>query len=151
LNIRKDRLPTSRLHLIESIARRSLPQADLNGAERAAEMAVSAAHASSDPGDLRSALQELVQVRRMRDDTAGVLRALAELGNLGEQLGDDLILLQANVEALESFAQMDQTDERFSEAALRVFGRLPDEVLAQAPELARRVAAQVGSDDPSTL
>ncbi|MER2266118.1 serine protease [Methylobacterium oxalidis] len=151
LEIRKDRTATSRLHLIESVARRSLPKADLAGAERAAERAVEAARESSDPGELRSALQELVQVKRMRNDIAGALRALAELGDLGQLLGDDLILLQANVEGLETTMPDDGVDVQLSETALRVFGRLPDGLVAQAPELARRVAAQVGGHDPSTL
>ena len=101
LRSRSDRLATSRLHLIESVARRSLADPDLAGAEAAAAEAVAAARASADADEIKSALQELVQVRRMRNDTAGALSALAELGNLGEQLGDDLIVLQAEVDELE--------------------------------------------------
>ena len=51
--------------------------------------------------------KKLVQIRRLRHDTAGVLRALAELGDLGEQLGDDLILLEAEVSSLEAFGPVD--------------------------------------------
>ena len=150
LQMRMDRLPASRLYLIESIALRSIPHPQLEAAEEAANSAVSAAHESHDPSEIQSALQELVQVRRLRHDTAGVLRALAELGNLGEQLGDDLILLEAEVAGLETFAPMDRP-ERFSDSAVRVFGRLPDELVARAPELARRVAAQAGGENPTIL
>ncbi len=101
LAVRSERLPTSKLHYVESIARRMLPIPDFAGAESAAEAAVNAARASSNADDLRDALEELVHVRRLRDDTAGVLRALAELGNLGDALGDDLVLLEANVQELE--------------------------------------------------
>ena len=142
LRRRPDRLPTSRLHLIESIALRSLANPDLVSAESAAEKAVAAARASADLGETQSALQELVQVRRLRNDTAGVLRALADLGNLGEQLGDDLILLEAEVAGLESVEPESDVTERFSEPAVRVFSRLPDELVARAPELARLVAAR---------
>lgn len=151
LQLRADRLPTSRLHLIESIARRSVLNPDLAAAESAANNAIAAARASADPGETQSALQELVQVRRLRNDTEGVLRALAELGNLGEQLGDDLILLQAAVEGLESVRVTGNATERFSESAVRVFSRLPDELVARAPELARRVAAQAGGENPAVL
>jgi hypothetical protein len=143
-------LPTSRLHVVESIARRMLPSPDLAAAEAAAERGVAAARASANSDDLRVALEELLQVRRLRDDAAGVVRALADLGNLGDLLGDDLVLLQSNVEALESFAPA-LAREQFSAAAVRVFARLPDELVAKAPELARRVAAQVGGSDPATL
>ncbi|MFP3604668.1 AAA family ATPase [Paraburkholderia sp. SIMBA_053] len=148
---RSERLPTSRLHLIESIARRSLPNGDLAAAEAAAEQAVTAARASADPSEIQSALQELAQVRRLRQDFAGVLRALSELGELGEQLGDDLILLHSDVASLESALGESKSKTRFSENAVRVFSRLPDEIIARAPELARRVAAQVGADDPNVL
>lgn len=147
LHMRSERLPKSRLHLIESIALRSVPNPDLAAAETAAENAVTSARSSADASEIQSALQELVQVRRLRNDTAGVLRALAELGNLGEQLGDDLILLEAEVSGLEAAAPA----ERFSDNAVRVFSRLPDELIARAPELARRVAAQAGGDNPDIL
>jgi hypothetical protein len=151
LQQRPDRLPTSRLYLIESVARRSLPNPELAQAETAASNAVAAARASADPGEIQGALEELVQVRRLRDDSAGVLRALADLGNLGDQLGDDLILLQAEVEGLESIQATGDSTQKFSEPAVRVFSRLPDELVAQAPELARRVAAQTGGDSPAVL
>jgi hypothetical protein len=148
LAMRDARLPTSKLHLIESVAMRSLPEPDLAVASAAAERAVTAARASGDASDLRDALEELVQVSRLRDDTAALMRALAELGNLGDVLGDDLVVLQAAVEGLEAIGP---TEAVLSESAIRVFGRLPDEIVARAPELARRVAAQVGEKDPSTL
>jgi hypothetical protein len=148
---RPERLPASRLFLIESIARRSLPNGDLAAAEAAAERAVTAAHASADPGEVQSALQELAQVRRLRNDHAGVLRALSELGELGEQLGDDLILLHSEIASLESAYGGGVPKARFSDNAVRVFSRLPDEIIARAPELARRVAAQVGDVDPNVL
>lgn len=151
LHLRPDRVPTSRLHLIESVARRSLANPDLAAAESAADRAVEAARASADPGEIQNALQELVQVRRMLKDTAGVLRALAELGSLGEQLGDDLILLRAEVEELESVRATGGALELFSEPAVHVFSRLPDELVARAPELARRVAAQIGGGNPLLL
>ena len=88
-----------------------------------------------------------MHVRRLRGDTPGVMQALAQLGNLGDALGDDLVLLQSNVEGLEAGA----TAEEFTQGAVRVFNRLPDELVAKAPELARRVAAQVGRADPATL
>jgi hypothetical protein len=151
LAARTDWTLVSRLPLIESIARRSLPTPDLEGARDAAEKAVGAARRSANAGYVREALDELVQVSRLRGDTAGVLRSLAELGDLGSELGDDLILLQAEVEALETVGPASPRDARFSERAVRVFGRLPDELVARAPELARRVAAQVGAEDPATL
>jgi hypothetical protein len=152
LQLRTDRLPTSRLHLIESIARRSLPKPDLAAAESAASKAVEAARLSANSDEIQSALEELVQVLRLRDDTAGVLRALAQLGNLGEQLGDDLILLKAEVEGLEAIVvPLDDTAERLTETAVRVFSRLPDELIARVPELARRVAAQAGGENPTVL
>lgn len=150
LRRRSDRLPASRLHLIESVVLRSLENPDLEAAEDAAVAAVSAARVSADPSEIQSALDELVQVRRLRNDTAGVLRALADLGNLGDQLGDDLILLQAEVEVLEALGA-DPAQERFSEPAVQVFSRLPDELVARAPELARRVAAQAGAENPAVL
>jgi hypothetical protein len=150
LAARPERLPTSKLHYVESIACRMLPAPDLAAAESAAERAVAAARASSNSDDLRDALEELVHVRRLRDDTGGVLRALADLANLGDDLGDDLVLLQANVEGLESAAPATER-EQFSHNAVRVFNRLPDELVAKAPELSRRVAAQVGGSDPATL
>jgi hypothetical protein len=150
LHLRGDRLPASRLHLIESVALRSLPNPDLDAAESAAEAAVTAARVSADPSEIQSALDELVQVRRLKNDIAGVLRALADLGNLGDQLGDDLILLQARVEALESIGP-EPGSERFTEPAVQVFSRLPDELVARAPELARRVAAQAGAENPAVL
>ncbi len=58
LRLRDDRLPASRLHLIESIALRSLAQPDLSAAQAAAERAVDAARRSPDPGDLEAALHE---------------------------------------------------------------------------------------------
>ena len=67
----------------------------------------------------------------MLKDTAGVLRTLAELGSLGEQLGDDLILLRAEVEELESVRATGGALELFSEPAVHVFSRLPDELVAQ--------------------
>ncbi|TDF56779.1 AAA family ATPase [Cupriavidus sp. L7L] len=151
LTRRPERLPTSRLFLIESIARRSLPNGDLMAAEGAAAQAVRAAHASADPGEIQSALQELAQVRRLRHDYAGVLDALSALGGLGEQLGDDLILLHSEVASLESAVGEGELNMHFSENAVRVFSRLPDEIIARAPELARRVAAQVGAVDPNVL
>ncbi len=150
LAMRSDRLPTSKLHYVESIARRMLPVADLAGAESAAEAAVTAARASSNADDLHDALEELVHVRRLRDDTAGVLRGLAELANLGDALGDDLVLLEANVQGLESIAGPGDR-EHFTQSAVRVFSRLPDELVAKAPELSRRVAAQVGGSEPAML
>ncbi|MEQ1784167.1 MAG: AAA family ATPase, partial [Hyphomonadaceae bacterium] len=150
LGMRSDRLPTSKLHYVESIARRMLPVADLAGAESAADAAVTAARASSNADDLRDALEELVQVRRLRDDTAGVLRGLAELANLGDALGDDLVLLEANVRGLESIAGPGDR-EHFTQSAVRVFSRLPDELVSKAPELSRRVAAQVGGSEPAML
>ena len=106
LATRSDRLPASKLHYVESIARRMLPVPDLAGAESAAEAAVDCgASASSNADDLRDALEELVHVRRLRDDTAGVLRGLAELANLGDALGDDLVLLEANIQGLESIGR----------------------------------------------
>ncbi len=150
LRRRGERLSTSRLHLIESVALRSLPTPNLVAAGSAAERAVAAARASADPEEIQGAIQELVQIRRLEKDTAGVLRALADMGNLGEQLGDDLILLRADVETLESMS-LDEGTARFSENAVRVFSRLPDEVVATAPELARRVAAQVGGENPAVV
>ena len=150
LALRSDRQPTSKLHYLESIARRMLPVADIAGAESAAEAAVTAARASSNADDLRDALEELVHVRRLRADTAGVLRGLAELANLGDALGDDLVLLEANVQGLESIAGPGDR-EHFTQSAVRVFSRLPDELVAKAPELSRRVAAQVGGSEPAML
>ena len=40
---------------------------------------------------------------------------------------------------------------RFTETAIRIFSRLPDELVVRAPELARRVAAQVGAENPTVL
>jgi hypothetical protein len=151
LGTRSERLPTSKLHYVESIARRMLPTPDLSGAEAAAERAVAAARASSNSDDLRDALEELVHLRRLEGDTAGVLRGLAGLANLGDALGDDLVLLQANVEGLESIAESASDRGHFTDSAVRVFNRLPDELVAKAPELSRRVAAQVGGSDPATL
>jgi hypothetical protein len=148
LDMRPGRLPTSRLHLVESVVRRSLTPPDIAGAAAAAQQAVDAARASHDASYLNEALHELVLVSRLRDDTATVLQALAELGNLGNVLGDDLVVLQAAVEGLESVGP---SESQFSETAIRVFARLPDELVARAPELARRVAAQVGTEDPATL
>jgi hypothetical protein len=150
LAMRSDRLPTSKLHYVESIARRMLPVADLAGAEAAAEAAVTSARASSNTDDLRDALEELLHVRRLRNDNVGVLRGLAELANLGDALGDDLVLLEARVQGLESIASPGDR-EQFSQSAVRIFNRLPDELVAKAPELSRRVAAQVGGLEPATL
>jgi hypothetical protein len=150
LAMRSDRLPTSRLHYVESVARRMLPVADIDGAASAARAAVAAARASANADDLRNAIEELVHVRRLLGDTAGVLHGLAELANLGEALGDDLVLLEANVQGLESMHGPDER-ERFTQSAVRVFGRLPDELVARAPELSRRVAAQVGGAEPAML
>ncbi|MGN6110746.1 MAG: AAA family ATPase [Kofleriaceae bacterium] len=148
---RAERLPASRLHYVESVARRMLPDPDLAGAEVAAQRAVAAAHASANTGELRDALEEVVQVRRLRGDPAGVLRALAELGDLGDALGDDLVLLQSEVEALEVPPAPEVDRAQFTQRAVRVFGRLSDELVAKSPELSRRVAAQVGAEDPATL
>jgi hypothetical protein len=150
LAMRSDRLPASKLHYVESVARRMLPVADMAGAESAAEAAVTAARASSNADDLRDALEELVHVRRLRDDPAGVLRGLAELADLGDALGDDLVLLDASVQGLESTAGPSDR-EHFTQSAVRVFSRLPDELVAKAPELSRRVAAQVGRSEPAML
>ncbi len=150
LAMRSERLPGSKLHYVESIARRMLPVPDLAAAERAAEAAVEAARHTSNADDLRDALEELVHVRRLRDDTAGVLRGLAELANLGDALGDDLVLLEANVQGLEAIVGPGER-EQFTESAVRVFSRLPDELVAKAPELSRRVAAQVGGSEPAML
>jgi hypothetical protein len=79
-----------------------------------------------------------------------VLRSLAELANLGDALGDDLVLLEANVQGLESIPGPGDR-EQFTQSAVRVFSRLPDELVAKAPELSRRVAAQVGGLEPATL
>jgi AAA ATPase domain/Trypsin-like peptidase domain/Effector-associated domain 1 len=151
LTARAERLPGSVLYLVESVARRGLAVPDLAGAEEAAAWAVAAARTSGDSVQLREALEERVQLARLRDDTAEVLRRLADLGDLGSQLGDDLILLQAEVEYLELVSPDPPEPARFSEAAVRVFARLPDDLVVRAPELARRVAAQVGADDPETL
>lgn len=151
LRSRPERLPGSRLHYFESIALRSLPEPDLEASAAAASRAVTAARTTGNSDELRTALEDLVQVRRLRDDSAGVLQALAELGDLGDQLGDDLIVLQADVEMLESAADPSAIGERFTVSAVRVFNRLPDDLVARAPELSRRVAAQVGGDDPATL
>jgi tetratricopeptide (TPR) repeat protein len=151
LRARSDRLPTSRLHLIEGVALRSLPEPDLAAAEQAAERALTAARAGGDADEVQNALQELVQLRRMRNDTRGLMHALAELGNLGEQLGDDLLVLEAEVEELESTDPSSVEAQHLSDTAIRVFSRLPDELIARAPELARRVAAQVGRDHPAVL
>lgn len=160
---RSERLPASKLHYVESIARRMLPTPDLIEAERAAKRGVAAARVSANSDDLREALEELVLVRRLRGDTAGVLRGLAELVNLGEVLGDDLVLLESNVAGLEAVVLSGEREvgldamilsgerEQFTDAAVRVFSRLPDELIAKAPELSRRVAAQVGAFDPATL
>lgn len=150
LRTRAARLPSSGLHLLESVALRSLEPPRLGDAEAAAERAVEAARHSTDGRNLHEALDELLRVRRLNNDDAGVLRALAELGKLGEQLGDDLILLDAQVQNLESAGAATSSKE-LSTTAIRVFGRLPDELVARAPELARRVAAQVGGHDPATL
>jgi hypothetical protein len=150
LAMRSERLPGSRLHYVESIARRTLPVPDLAAAESAAEAAVDAARNTSNADDLRDALEELVHVRRLRDDTAGVLRGLAELANLGDALGDDLVLLEAKVQGLEAMVGPGDR-EQFTESAVRVFSRLPDELVAKAPELSRRVAAQVGGSEPAML
>lgn len=151
LNHRDERQPGSRLYLIESVVQRSLPTPDLTAAEVAAEKAVLAARTNRDSGEVHKALEELIEIKRLRDDPAGVLRTLAELGNLGAQLGDDLILLQAEVETLESASATGRSDRRLSEAAIRVFSRLPDELISRAPELCRRVAAQVGRTSPEIL
>jgi hypothetical protein len=148
---RVTRLPNSRLHLVESVALRSLSPSDLDAAAEAAELAVQAARVGGSPEDIDDALRELVQVRRMKGDSAGVLRALADLGQLGEQLGDDLVLLQSEVEGLEAIGSFDDSASRFSEPAVRVFSRLPDELIASAPELARRMAAQAGGNNPEVL
>ncbi|NEH32625.1 AAA family ATPase [Rhizobium ruizarguesonis] len=150
LATRSERLPTSKLHYVESIARRMLPVPDFLGAESASEAAVDAARVSANADDLRDALEELVNVRRLRNDTAGVLRGLAELGNLGDALGDDLVVLETNVQGLESLAAPSDR-EQFTQSAVRVFSRLPDELVAKAPELSRRVAAQVGGSEPALL
>lgn len=148
---RSERLPASKLHYVESIAKRMLQAPDLDGAQSAAEAAVAAARASSNNDDLRDALEELVLVRRLRNDTAGVLRALAELADFGDMLGDDLVLLEANVQGLESMTPGPMDRSQFTQSAVRVFSRLPDQLIARAPELARRVAAQVGGVEPATL
>jgi hypothetical protein len=148
---RKDRLPVSKLHYVESIARRMLQVPDLDGAHAAAEAAVGAARASSNSDDLRDALEELVLVRRLSNDTVGVLRALAELADYGDTLGDDLVLLEANAQELEALGPGPIDRAQFTQSAVRVFSRLPDELIAKAPELARRVAAQVGGVEPATL
>lgn len=149
LATRTERLPDSKLHYVESVARRTLPLPDLGAAGVAAERAIQAARFSSNSDDLRDALEELVLVRRLQGDTDGVLRGLAELGNLGELLGDDLVLLESSVMSLESIGPGSRG--QFTDAAVRVFNRLPDEIVAKAPELSRRVAAQVGGEDPATL
>jgi hypothetical protein len=148
LAARGERSPASRLFRVESIAHRALPTPDLDGAEAASLGAIVAARATGDSSQLRDALEERVLVCRLRDDTPELLRTLADLGNLGDALGDDLVVLQAAVEGLESVGPARGT---LSETAIRVFSRLPDELIARAPELARRVAAQVGSSDPETL
>ncbi|HKP15663.1 MAG TPA: hypothetical protein VJT85_06345, partial [Gemmatimonadaceae bacterium] len=118
--------------------------------EDAAAASLAAAHESGDQSEVRGALEELVQVRRMRGDDVGVMRALHELTTLGEQLGDDVFVLDAAVQELES-AGLAGVDKRIGEAAIRTFSRLPDESVAQVPELARRVAAQVGADNPAVV
>jgi hypothetical protein len=148
LALRSQRSTVSRLHVLESIVKRSLPKPDLDGAAAAADRGLAAARASGDASQLHEALEEHVQVSRLRDDTVAAIKSLAALANLGDTLGDDLVVLQAQVEGLESMAPR---AELLSDTAIRVFGRMPDELIARAPELARRVAAQVGGDDPPTL
>ena len=152
LVLRTERLPDSRLHRLESVAQRSLPTPDLDSAGTAATRAVQAARVARDPAQLRDALEERITVCRLREDTPGLMRALAELGNLGDLLGDDLVVLTAAVEGLESLEPGEQEPAgELSHTAVRVFSRLPDELVARAPELARRVAAQVGDQDVELL
>ncbi|MES0133607.1 serine protease [Mesorhizobium sp. M0016] len=149
LGSRSERLPGSRLYLLESITHSAVghyPQA-----ESLASMAVVAARTSKESEDIEAALDQLVQVRRHLGDTRGVLQALAELGNLGETLGDDLIQVEANTASLEAISIPEISSDTFSDNAVRVFSRLPDELIVRAPELARRLAAQVGGDYPALL
>ncbi|RVI11975.1 serine protease [Sinorhizobium meliloti] len=146
---RSERLPASRLFLLESIAHSAL--GEHAEAESLANTAVSAARVSMNSEDIEAALDQLVQARRQLGDTDGVLQALAELGNLGEALGDDLIQVEANTAALESIMTPDSSSQGFSDTAVRAFSRLPDELIVRAPELARRLAAQVGGEYPSLL
>src|SRR5262249_1630551 len=74
--------------------------------------------------------------------------ALAQLGQLGETLGEDLVVLESDVGQLESLTASADDSQQLSEQTVRVFSRLPDQLMARAPELARRVAAQVGRDNP---
>ncbi|WP_189636795.1 ATP-binding protein [Rhizobium phaseoli] len=149
LHGRSERQPASRLHLLESIAHSYL--GDNAQAEAFASSAVAAARVGKSSDDIETTLEQLVQVRRQLGDTEGVLRALAELGNLGEMVGDDLIQVEANTAALESVAVSDIDSQTFSDTAVRVFSRLPDELVVRAPELARRLAAQVGGEYPALL
>jgi hypothetical protein len=153
LHMRSERLPTSRLYLIESVANRSLPDPDLAAAESAATQALKAARIAGDPSEIQSALGEVAQVRRLRQDWAGALEALQELAYLGQQLGDDLVLLGAQVGQLESMGVTKQPVEsgEFVAHAVEVFSRLPDELVVRAPELARRAAAQAGATNPTLL
>src|SRR6185436_7059113 len=98
--------------------------------------------------EMQDALRELVQVLRLRGDNAGVFRALSELGKLGQQLGSDVEVLGADVGRLETAVASADDSAQLSDHAALLFSRLPDELVARAPELARRVAAQIGSDNP---
>ncbi|MBY5482246.1 ATP-binding protein [Rhizobium leguminosarum] len=149
LHGRSERQPASRLHLLESIAHSYL--GENAQAEAFASSAVAAARVGKSSDDIETTLEQLVQARRQLGDTEGVLRALAELGNLGEMVGDDLIQVEANTAALESVAVSDIDSQTFSDTAVRVFSRLPDELVVRAPELARRLAAQVGGEYPALL
>ena len=149
LGQRSERQAASRLHIYESSARTVLGQYAL--AEAAAVEAASAARVSADPEEIATALEQLITVRRLIGDTEGVLRALAELSDLGTLLGDDLILVEAATVGLEAIAMPDTEQHSFSGTAVRVFSRLPDEMIVRAPELARRVVAQVGGDYPEVL
>ncbi|MBB2671536.1 UNVERIFIED_ORG: lysozyme family protein/DNA/RNA endonuclease G (NUC1)/V8-like Glu-specific endopeptidase [Rhizobium esperanzae] len=149
LDARSERQPGSRLYLLESLAHAAL--GDRQRAELAAVKAVDAARSTRNSESIEAALDQLVQVRRQLDDTEGVLQALAELGNLGEALGDDLIQVEASTAALESVPRSDIANQTFSDTAVRTFSRLPDEMIVRAPELARRLAAQVGGDHPALL
>lgn len=151
LHERSERLPGSRLHLLESIAWRSLPTPDYGEAEQAAKRAVEAARLDGNQSEVQGALQELLQVQRVQEDIAGAMKTLAHLGELGEQLGDDLLVLQSEVEELESVYRNFDPAVTLTEPAIQVFHRLPDDVIVRAPELSRRVAAQVGASSPEIL
>jgi hypothetical protein len=146
---RNDRSSRSPLYILESRAARSISTPDLARAENAATAAVAAAEISHDPRRMAEAYEELAQLKKASGDQQGLFDTLLRLAGLADRLGEDRLALEANVSGLESAKSAPPIE--FGLNTLRIFARLPDRVIASAPELARRVAAQAGGEYPEIL